>query len=254
MTRSTSALKTVGKLRFVSKDLEPLCGYYATLPKEPLMVRAQLSTPYVPAEPDGSCHMDSILAYAVVAHLPHPIRTGGADGIVVPLPLKLSWVRDGLPLWACSDLRPQGDVLRDAEYWHKRYDSDHLQFSQKKRANVKAGRNKEMRVPLSTVQVPELRSICVGNAEKLEELLSHISHIGKKPSQGFGRVSEWTVEPLDISTEDAEAAALNARPVPLDFATSHGKPVKEGWKMRRGGFTSPYWYAPFHTAIVVRDG
>lgn len=247
MPRSTSALKTVGKLRFVSKDLEPLCGFYATLPKEPLMVRATLATPYVPAESDGSVHLDSLLSYAVYAHLPYPVRCGGAEGVVTPLPLKLSWIRNGLPLWCTSDLRPQGDTLRDNAYWHKRWAETHTQFMSKKRANVKAGRNKEMRVPLATVQTPELRAICIGNRQKVEELLSHVSHVGKKPSQGYGRVAKWEVEPLDIPPEDAEAAALRARPVPLDYLGG----LTEG-VARRGGFTPPYWYAPFHCPVVVR--
>lgn len=247
MPRSTSALKIVGGLRFVSKDLEPLCGYYATLPKEPLMVRATLSTPYVPAEPDGSVHLDAILAYAVFAHLPYPVRTGGADGIVTPLPLKLSWIRDGLPLWACSDLRPQGDTLRDNAYWHKRWPDSHLEYMDRRRANVKSGAYKEMRVPLATVQTPELRAVCVGNAEKIEELLSHVSHVGKKPSQGYGRVSEWKVRPLGTTAEEAEATALLARPVPLDYLGGLDSGVA-----RRGGFTSPYWYAPWHCPVVVR--
>jgi hypothetical protein len=238
-----------GRLRFVPKDLEPLVGYYATLPKEPLMVRARLSTPYVPAEPDGggACHLDSILAYAVFAHLPYPVRTGGADGIVTPLPLKLSWIKDGLPLWCSSDLRPQGDVLRDNAYWHKRWPDGHLEYMSKRRANVKSGRNKEMRVPLATVQTAELRAVCAGNAEKVEELLSHVSHVGKKPSQGHGRVSEWSVEPLPASAEDAEATALLARPVPLEYVGGLSSGVA-----RHGAFTHPYWFAPWWCPVVTR--
>lgn len=250
MPRSASALKTVGRLRFVPKDLEPLRGFYATLPKEPLMVRAALAAPYVPAYSDGSIHLDSLLSYAVYAHLPYPVRRGGEheEGAVTPLPLKLSWIKDGLPLWCASDLRPQGDAIRGAAYWHKRWPETHLQFMDKKRANTKAGRNKEMRVPLATVQAPELRAICIGDRRKVEELLSHISHVGKKSSQGYGRVAKWEVEPLEnISSEDAEDAALRARPIPLDYLGG----LTEG-SARLGGFTPPYWYAPWWRPVVVR--
>lgn len=249
----SAALKTVGRLRFVPKDLEPLCGYYATLSKEPLIVRAKLTTPYVPAEPDGSCHLDSILSWAVLAHLPYPVRTGGYEAPTVPLPLKLSWVRDGVPLWAVSDLRPQGDLLRDQAYWHKRYPTDQLHYMTKTRANVRAGKWKEYRIPMGTVVDAELRAVCVGNRGKLKELLAHVSHVGKKASQGYGRVGEWEVEPLGVPEEDAEEAALRARAVPLDYATRHGRTVEEGWRMYRGGWSAPYWFAKNHTAVVVRE-
>lgn len=245
-----SCLREVGPLRYVSKDLETLCGYYATLPKEPLVVRATLANPYVPAESTGAVHLDSLLAYAVYAHLPHPVRCGGADGVVTPLPLKLSYVKDGLPLWAASDLRPQGDTLRESAYWHKRWPDAQQSYMQKRRANVKSGAYKEMRVPLPTVQTPELRALAVGNPEKVHDLLAHVSHVGKKPSQGYGRVARWDVEPLDTSVEEAEATALLARPVPLVYLRDEAS--GESHAAVRGGFTPPYWFSPWHTAVVTR--
>lgn len=242
---------------------------YEKLPKEPLVVRAELGTPYVPAETNGAVHLDSVLSAAALGVLPYPPPPN--DGTCpLPLPLELAWVstrrirfvehrRDdnseiaqegGLPLWVCSDLRPQGDLVRDQEYWHKRYPSDRADLSMRLRANQKAGRWKEYRMPLATLWAPELRAVCVGHRETVVALLSGISHVGKKPSQGFGRVLRWSVEPLDAPLDDAREAAMMGRAVPVEYLASLGETSLSG--VSRGGWTPPYWYAPWHGLVSVR--
>lgn len=214
---------------------------YAALPKQPLLVQAELVTPYVGAVGDR-LHFDSILAYAWVASLPHPIAFD--EAMVAPLPLDTLAIVEGpkkavLPVWAATYLMPQGDTLRDRAYWHKRYPVDRSEFSTKLNTSTVAGRNKEYRVPIQTVHTPVLRAAVIGNQAEVERLLQFISHVGTKRAQGYGRVARWVVEPLDWTLEEARAAISEERPMPAPSG-----PI--------AGFTPPYWYAPWHSTTANR--
>lgn len=212
---------------------------YAELPKQPLLVVANLVTPYVGAVGER-LHLDAILSYAWMESLTHPVWY--TDAAVIPLPLEALSVVKGpkkerLPVWASTYLIPQGDVLRDRAYWHKRYPVDRAEFSTKLNAEMGVGRNKEYRVPLQTLHTPQMRAACIGNQSEIERLLSYVIHIGKKRSQGYGRIGSWEVTPLVWTLEEARAAISRERPMPAPFGAV-------------GGFTPPYWYAPWHSTIA----
>lgn len=230
-------------------------NHYEAMPKEPLLVRGVLGTPYVPAEPDGSVHLDAILGSMVLDSHPVPHHRD-EEACVVPLPVELAWVsREGLPLWTCSDLRPQGELLRSQEYFHKRAPDARMDLATKTRLEVRRGRWKEYRMPLSTITVPELRAVCIGNAGEIMRLLSFVSHVGKKPSQGFGRVLQWKVSRWDVEIEEARSAALMARPVPVRAIMDIEGEVSlsPGTTWTRRGWRAPYWYAPNWEMAVTRE-
>lgn len=226
---------------------------YEALPKEPLLIRGELLSPYVPAEPDGAVHLDAILGSMVLDSHPVPHHRN-EEACVVPLPVELAWVSpEGLPLWTVSDLRPQGDVLRDTSYWHKRYPEDRADLATKVRAETRRGRYKEYRVPLSTIDVPEVRAVCIGDASEVARLLSECSHVGKKASQGFGRVS-WRVTRWEENSTTAREAALMARPVPARYLLEEKGEIKlsEGSSYSRRSWCPPHWFSPWHDLAVVR--
>lgn len=236
-------------------SFEDVRDRYHDLPKSPFVVRGSLLTPYVPAEPDGTIHLDSVLGSMVLdSHPKAPLFPENGSPVTVPLPVELAWVSpEGLPLWALSDLRPQGDAIRSQEYWHKRAPSDRMDLANKQRLEARRGRWKEYRIPLSTIRVPEIRAVGVGDPIEVARLLSHVSHVGKKASQGFGRV-EWSVVPWDVPTEDAQKAALMARPVPARYLfEAEGEiNLSEGTNYTRRSFCPPHWYAPWWDLAVVR--
>lgn len=270
-------------------SFERLAARYEGLSKEPLLVRATLGTPYVPAEPGGSVHLDALLSSVVLdSHARAPVLPKlGPDGAAVaavPLPLELAWagemgeqealysaynrrtgktdvLRRGrlparLPLWVCSDLRPQGDAIRSEEYWHKRYpESQHDEVVKSRLPNTRRGRWKEYRVPLSTVQSAELRAMCIGNGPEVLRLLSMITHLGKKGGMGFGRVLRWQVSKLEQDPATVRQAALNARPVPARYVMEAEGEMRlaPGTDYGLRGWTSPYWYAPHFELSVVRE-
>lgn len=214
-----------------------------------MRVTAVMGGPYVHAI-DGAIHLDGVLSMAACA----AINSGpnqDFDGAVVPIPLRLLWVcQKGRPLWAASDLRPVGETGQAKSYWHSRYPADRADLSEKIGANTSAGRWKDYRVPMSMTLAHRLEALCVGVPEHVEKLLTqHVTHIGKKTSQGKGRVLQWTVDPLPLPIDDAIEAIISSRPVPLDYFRETASQIS-GRIVPRAGWTPPYWDARYHTEVV----
>lgn len=212
---------------------------FAALEKQALEVSVSLVTPYIGA--NGSrLHFDAILSFAVLASFKKPSRWPAGGACVVPLPLELLSTVQGvrgelLPVWAASDLLPSTDLLRDRAYWHKRYPSDRADLAKKRSADMGTGRWKEYRVPIALSGATTLKAIVIGHAASILEALEVVSFVGKKNSQGHGRVEGWSVAPIAGSLEDARKAIALERPMPSAQPGSS-----------RMGFTPPYSFAPWH--------
>lgn len=227
---------------------DALAAHYASLPMQPLRVTAKLLTNYAPNEPSGAVHLDGLLALAVAEAHPCPFKHSDAAS-VMPLPLKLLWQdAQGKPLYASGNLMPDTEI-KSSEYWHKRYPNDKTEFigridaadvAKPKRqpsmnANNTAGRYKDYRTPLAVRTAKTLDGLCVGNLEEVSRLLQYITHVGKKGSQGFGRVVGWTVEPCEATLEQV----LSGRALPVESGLrKDGNPVYCCW-------TPPYWHMPW---------
>lgn len=83
--------------------------------------------------------------------------------------------------------------------------------------------------------VSDIEFYGVGTIDKIRDLLSYISAIGKKPAAGWGAVKEWIVEPFseDWSTEGKYGLM---RPMPVD----EYKP-KEIYQIMESPLHPPYW-------------
>ncbi|MCI0555298.1 MAG: hypothetical protein L0287_30495, partial [Anaerolineae bacterium] len=66
-----------------------------------------------------------------------------------------------------------------------------------KRLTIGAGRYKAFHMPVFVRSALYLDWFCVGDADRLNELVSTVTHIGKKRSQGWGRVIRWQINQTD---------------------------------------------------------
>jgi len=206
---------------------------YSKLEMKPLLIKCFLKNAYIPAD-NNAIHLDSLLSCAVANDVRTPALK--VDGCVFPIPIKLLWKSpQGFPLWASSDLKPNTKSYSSLEYWHKKSPITEL-IDWSKRANAKKteGATKEYRVPMHTVVCKELHAYAIGDKDEVQRLLdAHISHVGKKTSQGFGYVKIWEVS--EILLENIEDIILENRPVPTDFSKKENG-INQGW-------TPPYWDA-----------
>lgn len=213
---------------------------YNDLPMQPLQVTGYLLNGYIPSASNGALHLDGVLSSAVFAAHPCYFRMIAA-ATVAPLPLKRLWQSDeGIILYASGDFVPETDC-KGQEYWHKRYPTDRNEWSKKLNANTTAGQYKDYRVPVDVRITPKITALCIGNQAEIERLLSYITHVGKKSSQGFGRVAKWEVGPADVTLDDI----LVNRPVPV------ASKLKSTGKIRHATWTSPYWYKPWAAECYV---
>ena len=219
-----------------------LADRYKAMSKEPLMVTAKLLTPAYGRD----LHLDGILSSAVLAS--HPCTCSFPKGAaIVPIPLDLMWVKDGWPLWAAGDLSPVCEADRGREYWHKRYPTQRGDLDSKQNAKTTAGRWREYRQPVDTLSPCTMKSVCIGNKAEVERLLSYVSHIGKKPAAGYGRVV-WEVETIDIDLDQALGMIERSRLLPFEYAAERGI---SGRPVPATGWTPPYWYSPNYLDCLV---
>jgi CRISPR type IV-associated protein Csf3 len=169
---------------------------------ENLKVIAKLLTGQV-ATYDGHLPLDGILAMAWMRKH-HPELVGQPidfnNMIDAELPLEKRGEGDNW-YWACSFacFTPLKETKR---YWHKRFDEQYaekyIDFGKKRgTVNTKSGEYKAYRIPLNIILIPEITWYAVGDKEEVQELLTEITHIGKKSAQGLGAVREWTVNSID---------------------------------------------------------
>lgn len=96
-----------------------------------------------------------------------------------------------------------GPYVDGRDYWNKRFDSslaDLVDFGERRgTVNNLAGQYKAYHQPVFYRSALWVSWYCVGDRREIERLLSTLTHIGKKISQGWGRVVGWKAE---VVTED----------------------------------------------------
>lgn len=212
---------------------------YLSLECQPLKITGTLLNGYIP---NGALHLDGILSSAVFAAHPCSYKTI-AQPSLVPLPIIGLWQdSSGAILYASSDFECD-DEHKGQEYWHKRYPSTHNEWVKPKQINVKttAGQYKDYRVPMDVRLAKTITAYCIGNKAEIERLLGFVTHVGKKSSQGFGRVINWQVETADVGIDDV----LRNRPVPVESK------LKNKGRMRHETWTSPYWHKPLAKVVLI---
>lgn len=169
--------------------------------KQPLKVTARLLDGRI-ATTDLALPLDSILAYAWIAKnrpdLLETSKSGIGEIFYAPLPLKRREA-EGEWFWACSFACGE-PVQEQTRHWHKRFDSqlseEYVDFQGRRgKVNIGSAQYKNYRMPITVFLIPELSWYLVGDLEEVKALLEDITAIGKKTSQGYGKIRKWVVEP-----------------------------------------------------------
>lgn len=223
-------------------------------------IRARLVTPVVESL-RGGLNLDGALSAAVSHRFGwcHDVHTARA---VIPIPVRLLWVLpDGWPLWACTRLMPVAPHAQAARYWHGRWPAESWRALRPSRAGApgkidqKAGRWKDYRVPLAAMACETWEALAVAPADALRDLLNQVLWLGKKNSQGLGRVAAWGVQPRpDLTPDQALPRILANRPVPVAALADLGQPPPRGATAAHMGWTPPYWDSDRWAEVVHVPG
>jgi CRISPR type IV-associated protein Csf3 len=184
---------------------------------EPLKITARLQSPVIS---DAALPIDGILYY-----MWHREQFGRQDitlsGISDELPgsalLPLERRNTHVPEWfyAASWAQWDGVVTEGTDHWNKRLDiglTDYLEIP-KSKLDISAGRYKSYHMPVFTRHALAVHWYVVSNKDSIWRLLKFVTNIGKKGSQGYGAVLDWSMEPTeDYSERGADGRLMRAIP------------------------------------------
>lgn len=219
--------------------------------ERPLVITARLRCGIIS---DGFLPIDSVLYYAAHRDLfpgeqvsTHPraltVRAEGDTRIVGPLPLKR--LNGQAPDWyyAASCAQWPSVVADGIDHWTKRVDSRYVELlaEQRARISMSGGRYRAYRMPLVYRHALTVHWHVVGDREAVTRLLELVTHLGKKPSMGWGAVMEWVVEPCaeDWSVTGRDGQLM--RPVPHAAGLLYG-------------IRPPYWLPSHQVPCALPSG
>ena len=121
--------------------------------------------------------------------------------------------------------------------YYKRFDEDNEYFADTKKIKIGSGKYKNYANTLKVTDVAEIVFYAKGNKSEIERILSWVYALGKKESQGYGIIREWSVEKVD-EIIDFLNPEKPLRPLPLEIF-SNGFNNKN---RKLVAYKFPYWY------------
>lgn len=191
---------------------------------EPLKITAHLQCGIIS---DLYLPIDGVLYYQVhrethgeqTLTLPGQSTGGGGEH---PLPLKKvnTYKRHDSRLWfyAASFAVWPEHTVEGTDYWNKRLDISLIDLvdwqGRKARFDIAAGRYKSYHMPVFYRSALSVSWYVVGDKTEIERLLRTMTNLGKKPAQGWGAVTGWSVEPFpeDWSIYSSTGRLMRALP------------------------------------------
>lgn len=227
----------------IDKRLDAYLSKYQPFQHKSLEIVLNLHSPPILYNP---LHLDGLLSKAVVdAALQTESLAPSAEPYWLPLPLVTYWKdTHGLPLWAATDFQSIDTDTTDAEFWHKRaVDTAMLPKTRDGRPlNLRTaqGVTKEYRIPVPVHSSLRWKATCNGDPHAIRDLLATVTAVGKKRSQGYGRVKSWELTEIDAFTFfDESLHAL--RPIPTVALTSIAPAEYPLKNLGMLTWTPPYW-------------
>ena len=240
------------------EDIQNLLDKYGEsikgLEHTPMKVTFSMETPIAT---NDFIYFDGLLAYCVMRDLFKEklfnIREYKSKRFEIPLPLKQSGKKYR---YYHASVGLSDEKTEFVTRWKKMFDVEHSDFidfgGKSERIDNRRGFFKAYSIPLVCKYTKQLYFYANGSIDEVRRLLKHLAHIGKKGSQGWGRVSGFSVERIDRDRSVFDGKKV-MRPIPTKELTI--KQVRGRW-MRLNAFRPPYWHSKNMTECVIpeRDG
>lgn len=162
---------------------------------------------------------------------------------IATLPLGIS--NPGRRIWyyQCSWAQWSNEV-KGRDYWNKRFDAkfaDLIDFDKRRgKVIIEQGRYKAYHMPIFYRVALWVKWYCIGDKADIEYHLSTTTHIGKKMSQGWGRVIRWDVEPWPEDWSVWREGQL-MRGIPVEEFAKNGWSFPVGTNIVNYGVRPSYW-------------
>lgn len=203
-------------------------------------LRVTACVPQQIAIPRGGIALDALLASQVAMRIGLPPPASAADCVPIKIPVAVSECgRFHLASFSLGELHEF-----DVRFVNRRAPIEQYQTLGPRtgRVQITAGPDKSYRIPLETghVQGEVLLWYCVGQADEIRELLTTVTHLGKKRGVGLGRVESWDVSQCEPWGEGFPVARDGnpLRPLPPDWP---GLTTVASEYRVLGCVSGPYW-------------
>lgn len=211
---------------------------------EPLRIRWSLARPMM--LPDRPIHLDALLAWARVEEDRERglnFWEGQDDLPLEKFETSSGWVwkASWLAILPAGRLFHVSMVRRTDEEAFALDQRDGIWASNRRRmayVNVASGQCKAYAFSTTAQWVDQVEAHCVGDRDRVQQLLSRVEALGRLTRNGYGRVARLEVEP---------GAAPNAwcwRSMPADAE------LGEGWARSVGTLVPPYWQSKNRVDIL----
>lgn len=164
--------------------------------------------------------------------------------IVIDIPLKK--ISD---FYACStSFFVSSNNIKSSEKWYKRWEEQYSSYiNATKKINTGRGAFKNYAVSLPTLQTELACWFVVGNKIEIERLLNkYIFDLGKKRSQGFGKIKKWHI--LNVNSDySLKVDNKPTRQIPTDALHFDNS------KVRQLTYKFPYFASQFSKMCFIPE-
>jgi len=212
-----------------------------------LQVTAYLSTPL--STDLFSPNLDALLyrLWLEEKGLYNPNVKRTEDVIKADVPIKLIEEK-GYQYYSVS--APHFIILNEQNTRYRRrwdYQEHHCDFGKKKaKVDTQQGNTKSCDLPLRLIETNRIDWFCNGDKSEIDRLLSSVTNIGKKISQGFGQVFRWQSQVVEDDFSVWQDKRL-MRILPAELIPEH---LKERYPLRAWTYHPPY-FLPENKALCA---
>lgn len=160
------------------------------------------------------------------------------------------------PLWsfACSWAQWSAPTVEGTDHWNKRFDNgyaDYVEFGKRRgKVIIEQGGFKSYHMPVFYRSALYAEWYAVGNKRRIGELLSTATHIGKKSSQGWGRVAKWEMEEMSEDWSTWKRGYL-VKGIPALFTPLPEGSTQQTINFMHYGFRPSYYRSENQTLLAV---
>ena len=194
--------------------------------------------------------LDSLLAYGVAQRFNQDFPALPSDqAYSIPLPLTEYGRFNNLPIWNASQFFPVNYEFSEQTFY-QRSEISHFRLlcpKLKKNPYKTKGQYMARKEFLPLISAEKFEAIGIGIISEVLFLLSQITFLGGKRSQGWGRI-------IDLKVEETQEVVPHEcaffRPIPVEYLSS--KELQErlhkvkSLNLVKTGFTPPYWRKDLH--------
>lgn len=124
--------------------------------------------------------------------------------------------------YACSFAEWPKQIADGSDHWNKKFDSKYIEYlAENKKVIINRGQFRAYHMPVFYRHALSLTWYCVGDKKQIELYLPFITHVGKKYSQGWGRVLRWEIEQINYDWSEEKNGEL-MRSIPSEMGILYG--------------------------------